>query len=252
MKKLLFAIASAMLFVSCSKKNDVAPPPSASKKLTKEVNVYDGGTPEINEFAYDAQGRLITITANNKISTFSYPDAGRITSEVRNKITNALTNTSEYTLDANGRITTVVYKSSTGTVTQTSEITYDAQGYVNKYTITYAGQAPYWFEYSVSNGNYTGRKQYENGNLVNTTTYTLDPARTHKSVFGVLNFFPTETLFGKHGKNPVVELKTVDAAGTTIWHSQSTFQFDTDGYAISSNTNFPLLGTQLNTVSTFK
>lgn len=244
MKKTIFAIASVLVLASCKKEKDVTAPAPAEKKLTKVVNVYNGGTPETNDYTYDAQGRLLTMVNNSSIEEYAYPTASKITMTRRNKSNNSIQNILDYSVNADGRITILETKNPSGTVIGTTDYVYDAQGYIQRVTYTYNGSSPVYYEYTVNNGNYTGQKFYSNGTLSSTTTFTVDTSKSFVSLFNAGGNFPSRTLFGKPAKNPVVETRTVDAAGTVTWLSQTSFQLDAAGYILSSTINYPLLGTQ--------
>lgn len=245
MKKLFFAWAIMLLLASCSKEKNITTPatPQTEKNLVKSVRVYNGGAPETYEFSYDSQGRLVQYSSDNSTSEFTFPSATQIIKTNKNKSAGALENVTDYTVNADGRITRSVHKSPDGLVLFTTEFTYDKDGYIVSTKETNNGNSTL-FEFTVSNGNYTQRKQYYNGNPMGTVTYTVDNTRICNGNYSPGGAFASKTLFGKPGRNPIVEVIATNNTGAITWHARNTVQTDSQGYMISNTTDYPLLGTQ--------
>lgn len=90
MYKLFFSLIIISILFSCDKEINLNPTPTTSKNLTKVTYVWKNGIPDIQEFTYDAQGRVATIKEHKQTFFFNYVSASSLFVTAKNNIDNCL------------------------------------------------------------------------------------------------------------------------------------------------------------------
>jgi hypothetical protein len=255
MKKVIIAFTAIIAMASCKKENvtptpDPTPIPGATKNMTKFSRVFDNGTPDVYEYAYDAQGRVAAIKDADRTNTFDFVSAASLVVTERFNSDNSVAAIRECTMNEKGYVTKIVIKNAVGSLQGTNEYSYNAEGYVTNYKLTYLNGSTMEMVYVISDGNAVSLKQYDNNVLSSSAEFTYDNNRINKTGFGITYYWSVPNLFGKCSKNMQIENKAFNAAGTLNWHTQSSFEFDAAGYPTMQTINYPLLGKQgVNTFS---
>ncbi len=244
MKKILLPLAVVIAFTSCKKES--INQNTVSKKLTKLVSVYNGGSPETETYSYDAQGRFTQIVSDDDTEFFVYNSGTSFTVTRRKNSDNSFLLTMECTQDANGRVTKILFKNAGGTVTNSYEYTYNAEGYITQEKYDNLGANPWSYirEFFFTDGNVTSYKKYDNGILVSTGEYTYDLNKTNKHQWNYCGNWPSTALFGKGSKKISTGVQVKNTSNVVTWQSTTTWQLDADGYPTSSTSNYPLSGNQ--------
>lgn len=237
MKKLLIVLTVIIAMASCKKQDVIIPTnPATTKDLVKSTYVWDNGTPETNEFTYDA-AKKITIQKNEtRTYTFNYVTATSLIVTERKTIDNSLHQTIDCNLNDKGYITNMVYKNPAGTVTYTYTYTYNTDGYVIRLVGTTPAGSGYEVDYTIVDGNAVASKNYNNGVLNYSGEYTYDNSKINITIAGHAGNWPSLTLFGKRSKNHLVDYKSKNPAGTITWHTQYAYEMDAAGYPAKQTT----------------
>lgn len=237
MKKVLIALSAIVVMASCTKENAVNPTsPAATKALVKSTYVWDNGTPENNEFTYDAGGRISMQKNETRTYAFNYVSATSLIVTERKTIDNSLHQTIECILNDKGYVTNMTYKNPAGTLTYTYTYTYNTDGYVIRVVGATPAGSGYEVDYTIVNGNAIASKNYNNGVLNYSGEYTYDNSKTNKTTGGHAGYWPSLTLFGKRSKNLLVDYKAKDPAGAITWHTQYAYEMDAAGYPAKQTT----------------
>ena len=242
MKKLFIALVAIATFASCKKETldtlvpVVAQEPVFSKNVKTSSYSYNGSVPEIENFSFDAQGRIISYKkeypGSIRIQTFDYATAGKIFSTYTNN--GIVTTTYECSVNNQGYITANIIKNAAGALVYTYNYTYDANGYMVKSASTNAAGITDHVEYKIEGGNLIERKLYYNGVLSNTGKYTYDLTKYNcfKYSYGA-NWAGVG--FGKSSKNLISNYQETNASGTVTWNINYNYQLNASGYAETRN-----------------
>jgi hypothetical protein len=245
MKKVIIALTAIIAMASCKKEDVVIQTsPATTKDLVKSTYVWDNGTPEINDFTYDAAGRISMQKNETRTYTFNYVSATSLIVTERKTTDNSLHQTIDCNLNDKGYITNMVYKNPAGTVTYKYTYTYNADGYVIRLEGATPAAGGYEVDYTIVNGNAVASKNYNNGVLNYSGEYTYDNSKTNKTIAGYAGNWPSLTLFGKRSKNHLVDYKAKNPAGTITWHTQYAYEMDAAGYPVKMTTSNVLSGKQ--------
>jgi hypothetical protein len=237
MKKLLIVLTVIIAMASCKKQDVIIPTkPVTTKDLVKSTYVWDNETPEINEFTYDAGGRISMQKNQTRTYTFNYVSATSLIVTERKTIDNSLYQTIECILNDKGYITNMVYKNPAGTLTYTYTYTYNADGYVIRLVGATPAGSGYEVDYTIVNGNAISSKNYNNAVLNYSGEYTYDNSKINKTTGGHTGYWPSLTLFGKRSKNLLIDYKATNPAGAITWHTQYAYEMDAAGYPAKQTT----------------
>lgn len=235
---ILFAILSAsLIWTSCSKSgNDVTPPP-AGRQLKTLTSVFDGGTPAVENYTYDSQGRLTSAVNSSRSYSFSYSGSSSMLITVYQLPANTLHSTIEGSFNPGGTLSKLVYRNPAGQVTYTYEFTYDAAGYMIKSKgITAAETSEEVF--TIQNGDVVTASLYSNGVLTSTVQHTYDLTRPHKLPTAYWYIWPSETWFGKKNTHAMTEFKRTDAGGAVSWHYTDQHEYDSELFPVRTTRQY--------------
>jgi Domain of unknown function (DUF4595) with porin-like fold len=233
MKNLFFVLGALVVLASCKKDSSENPAtPGSTKKLVKATYVWDNGTPEIDEYTYDAQGRISTKKDETRTYTFNYVSASSLIVPVTKNSDNSLEQTLECTINDKGYVTKIAFRNLTGNVFYMYTYAYNADGYIIRVEAIPATGTGYEVDYTVVNGNVVSSIYYNGGVLNRSGHYTYDNSKINKAPGSIGGFWQVNGLFGKGPKNLISEYKTINPAGTLTWHSQLTYTVDANGYAV--------------------
>ena len=240
MKKLFIALVAIASFASCKKETVNTPTvpqePVFAKNLKTSSYVYDGGAPEIENFSFDAQGRITSYKQEYpgtvRQQTFDYATAGKIFSTYTNN--GVLKFSHEGTVNEKGYITAMTTKRADGSLYLNYKYIYDVNGYIIKKEWTNAAGITDHFEMKVENGNVTEYKLFYNGILSSTDKFTYDLTKYNsiKSAFGSQW---SGTSFGKSTKNLFTNLTETNASGAITWNVNYSYQLNAAGYVEKSS-----------------
>ena len=237
MKKVMIALTAILALASCKKEEAViSTNPAATKNLTKSTYVWDNGTPETNEFTYDAAGKITMQKNETRTYTFNYVSATSLIVTERKTVDNSLHQTIECILNDKGYITNMVYKNPASTVTYTYTYTYNADGYVIRLVGASPAAGGYEVDYTIVNGNAVSSTNYNNGVLNYTGEYTYDNNKINKTTGGHAGYWPSLTLFGKRSKNLLIDYKAKNLASAITWHTQYSYEMDAAGFPAKQTT----------------
>ncbi len=243
MKQLFFFLSAIVLLASCKKDNTENPSLAATKNLIKTTYVWDGGTPEIDEYTYDAQGRLSVQKGDNRTYSFNYVSATSLLVTERNNSDNSLYQTQECILNDKGYITKMIFRNPAGVITYNYNYVYNADGYVTRLEGSGAGGG-YEVDYTIVNGNVVSSIHYNEGVLNRTGEYIYDNSKLNKTGAGHSGYWQSNKLFGKGSKNLLIDYKSKSPAGATTWHTQYGYELDAAGYPVKLTTSNILTGKQ--------
>lgn len=233
MKKVFIALTAIVVMASCKKENVVTPSiPAETKLLAKATYVWDNGTPQTNEYTYDAQGRIIEFKEDNRTTTFNYVSPASVIATEKKNADNSLNGTKECEINAKGYITKMVFKNPAGAVTYTYEYTYNAEGYMSGQKGIYPNGNTLDFLYSYADGNLVSSKLYYDNVFNSQTDYVYDKTKVNKFPVGKGAYWNVIQFWGKGSKNLATEIKATNTSGTVTWHRQMAFELDADGYTI--------------------
>jgi hypothetical protein len=251
MKKLIIALTAIVTMASCKKENvttaaapDPTPIPGVTKTLVKTSYVYDNGAPDAQYYTYDAEGRIATIKDDTRTTTFNFISAASLVATERKNSDNSIISTKECTINEKGFVTKIINKSPGGALILTYDYTYTADGYVSATKITFASGSTTEDVYTIADGNVVASKRYYDNVLSSNSEYSYDNTKVNKTRMSLQSYWNVPGLFGKSSKNMWIEYKTINTSSTIIWHSQSTYEFDADGYPTKQTVNYVLQGKQ--------
>lgn len=242
MKQLFFFLSTIVLLASC-KKDNVENPANMEKNLIKATYVWDGGTPEVDEYTYDVKGRLSVQKDDTRTYTFNYVSATSLIVTERNTSDNSLKQTQECILNDKGYITKMVFKNPAGAITYNYNYFYNADGYVTRLE-GFGSGGGYEIDYTIVNGNLVSTIHYNDGILNRTGEYTYDNSKLNKTAAGYSGYWQSNKLFGKGTKNLLSEYKSKSPAGAITWHTQYAYEMDAAGYPAKLTTSNILTGKQ--------
>ena len=242
MKKVFIALTAIIALASCKKEN-VSNPAAIGKTLSKTAYVYNGNTPETEEFTFGTNGKIASIKMNDRTETFNFVSATSLEVTERDNSNNSILNTRHCVLNDKGFVTQIVVKNASGTISGTYDYTYNAEGYQTGRQTTYPNGDIYKNEFSYANGILISSKSYKNNVLNSYTNITYDSSKANKTR---LNFWSSywnvPGLFGKETKYLLSETKGYNNSNTLISHDQYTYELDADGYPLKETHNFVLTG----------
>lgn len=234
MKKLCFAFFVLAAMAGCKKETTPAPltpAPAVTKFISQLVTLYNGGTPETEIYAYDAKGRIASISDDIITSTFDYVSETSLVVTERNNADNSLRLTKECVLNAKGYVTNIVFKNSAGVVTYNYGFTYNDEGYIIRKVGSPSNNNDFEVRYTIAGGNYISQEIYYNGVLSTRGDYTYD-----NNAFNTMpnphGYWRSYSLFGKTPRNRQVRYRTKDAMGAIKWDAEGKFEMDADGYPV--------------------
>ncbi len=234
MNKLFIIFISFIALFSCQK--DANLNPAAIKSLAKVTYVWDNGTPDIQEFTYDPQGRLAVVKDNDQTATFNYVSPLSLVVTAKKNISNTPYRTFNCTLNSKGYITKISMINPDGTLHYTYNYTYNTEDYIIKTEGIPPTGIGFATEYVIQNGNVISSKNF-NGNVLGYSgQYTFDNRLENKTGFGHTGYWYSNRLFGKGLKNMLVDYKSVSPTNTITWHTQYKYELDKDGYPLTSTT----------------
>jgi len=240
MKKILAALAITAVFASCKKETVTGPAPEpASGKKVKQINYSDNtGYTETETIGYDAKGRMLTYTDDDRIYNFSYESDTRLVVTSVKKSDNTPSTTYECMLNNKGAITEMVFKNTAGVVYYTYKFTYDANNQMTKEEGLFPTRQDHELVAEIVNGNIVSQKLFRDGQQASTTILSYDGAKTNKNAGTLFNYWPSLTLFGKSHAFLITEAKTMNMSSTITWHTKSSYELDADGYVTKCTTNY--------------
>lgn len=245
MKKVIIALTAIVAMASCKKESlSPAPEPAVTKNLVKETDVYNNGTPEINEYSYDAQGKISVLKEDTRTSTFNFLSATSLIVTQKKNADNSLERIYECTLNDKGYVTRKIAKSPAGAINGIYEYTYNAEGYMINKKFTDGNGSVSEVVYQIVDGNLASSNLYYDNVHNSTSEYTFDKTKTNKKANSHGSFWSVYNLFGKGSINFVTESKVFNTGGALTWHARFTWELDADGYPAKQITNNILLGTQ--------
>jgi len=244
MKKIIAALAITAVFASCKKEKITAPgtEPVAGKKIS-QTTYLDNASTSTEGFTYDANGRMLTITTSDRMSSFVYESDTRLMITTRKKSENSITRTIECTLNAKGAITQMLYKDPAGNLVYTYQYAYNADNQI----INVKGAAPsgnhFESKAQVVNGVIKSSQTYQDGILSETKEYFYDNTKPNRLPSQLTATWPSHILFGKANPYLLSQTKTTSAAGVVTGQTNATYELDNDGDVTKITTFYPLDGT---------
>ena len=242
MRKVFIALTAIIALSSCEKE-DVSIPAAISKTLSKTSYVYNGNTPETEEFTFDTNGKIVSIKENDRTHTFNFVSASSLEVTERSNSNSSIINIRHCVLNDKGFVTQMVVKNASGTISGTYDYTYNAEGFQTGRQLTYPNGDIYKNEYSYADGNLISSKTYKNNVLESHTNITYDNTKANKTRLNFwTSYWDVPGLFGKETKYLLSETKGYNNSNTLISHNQYTFELDADGYPLKETRNFVLTG----------
>jgi hypothetical protein len=242
--KIFIIFISIFALSSCQKDTELIPTSSKTKSLAKFTYVWNNGTPEIEDFTYDAQGRVTVIKGEEQTSTFNYVSASSLVVTAKNNSDNSPYRSFNCTLNSKGYITKISMFNPDGTLYYTYNYTYNSDDYIIKTEGVPPTGTGYYAEYVIQNGNVVSSKNFNGDVLSYTGKYTIDSSLENKTGFGHTGYWVSNKLFGKGYKNMLVEYKSFSPSNALTWHMKYEHDLDADGY--------PLFTTSLNVLQNKK
>jgi hypothetical protein len=236
MYKLFFSFLTIAILFSCDKETNLSPTPTISKNLTKVTYVWNNGTPDIQEFTYDAKGRVATIKDNEQTSTFNYVSASSLVVTAKNNIDNSPYRSFNCSLNSKGYITKISMINPDGTLYYTYNYTYNSDDYITKTEGIPPTGIGFSAEYVIQNGKVVSSKNFNGDALSYTGQYTYDNGLENKTGFGHTGYWYSNKLFGKGLKNMLVDYKSFSPSNNLTWHTQYKHDLDADGYPLTTTT----------------
>jgi hypothetical protein len=234
MNKLFIIFISLIALSSCQKDTELVPTPVPTKNLAKFTYVWNNGTPESEEFTYDAQGRVAVIISDEQTSTFNYVSASSLVVTAKNNIDNSPYRSFNCTLNSKGYITKISMINPDGTLYYTYNYTYSPEDYIIKTEGIPPSGVGFTAEYTIQNGNVVSSKNFNGGALSYTGQYNYDNSLVNKTGFGHTGYWYSNKLFGKGLKNMLVDYKSFSPNNTLTWHMTYEHELDADGYPLST------------------
>lgn len=234
MNKLFIIFISIIALSSCQKDTELVPTLATTKNLDKFTYVWNNGTPESEEFIYDAQGRVAVIKGDEQTSTFKYVSASSLVVTAKNNIDNSPYRSFNCTLNSNGYITKISMINPDGTLYYTYNYTYNIDDYIIKTEGVPTTGIGFTTEYVIQNGNVVSSKNFNGDALSYTGKYTFDGSLENKTGFGHTGYWYSNKLFGKGLKNMLVDYKSFSPNNTLTWHMTYEHDLDADGYPLST------------------
>ncbi len=229
MNRILFVSIFCLSILSCCKEGvDDRPNQSNSKLLKRITSTYNNGNPEVDEFFYDANKKIIKDQSGNNITTYEYLPNQIKTTRI-NQTSKEIQTINEINLDEKGRAKLINSKNKEGKIIAYTEYEYDANGFARKVVNGYPNQTASHREYLIEDGNYIGGKRFTGGTHTRNFEYKFENKKS-KLPYSVFSLFPSETFFGKPYKNYINEYKELDLTGKVVYHTKSTYEYDKEGY----------------------
>ncbi|HEX2628728.1 MAG TPA: DUF4595 domain-containing protein [Chitinophagaceae bacterium] len=249
MKKIIAALAITAVFASCKKEKTEAAiaPPSTEKKIA-QITYTEGSSTSIDKATYDANGRLLFLSNEDRIASFVYESDTKLIITIRKKLDNSVLQIIETTLNAKGAITKMLYKDVAGTVSYSYEYGYNADNYLNNVKGSVPTGSSFETKIEIVNGSAKSAQTFQNGALSAKTDYYYDAAKSNKMPNQVTAAWPSYTLFGKSNPHLLTEAKTFDVTGALGSHLKYTYELDANGY-VSKATTTSAMGGSSSTIS---
>jgi hypothetical protein len=231
MNRILFVSIFLVSILSCSKEGiDEGPNQSNTKLLKKITSIYNNEKPEISEYFYDANRKIIKDQSGDNITTYEYLPNLIKTTRI-NQVSKEIQTINEINLDEKGRAKQINSKNKEGKIIAYTEYIYDANGYALKVVNGYPNQTPSHREFVIQDGNYIGGKRFTGDTHTRNFEYKYENKES-KIPWSVFSLFPSETYFGKPYKNYINEYKELDLTGKVVYHTKSILEYDKDGYPL--------------------
>lgn len=234
MNKLFIIFISIFALSSCQKDSELVPTSAKTKSLAKFTYVWNNGKPEIEEFTYDAQGRVTVIKGDEQTFTFNYVSASSLVVTAKNNIDQSPYRSFNCTLNSKGYITKISMINPDGTLYYTYNYTYNSDDCIIKTEGVPPTGIGYYAEYVIQNGNVVSSKNFNGDVLSYTGKYIVDSSLENKTGFSHTGYWYSNKLFGKGYKNMLVEYKSFSPSNTLTWHMKYEHALDTDGYPLST------------------
>jgi len=232
--KLFIIFISIFALSSCQKDSELVPTSAKTKSLAKFTYVWNNGKPEIEEFTFDAQGRVTVIKGDEQTFTFNYVSASSLVVTAKNNIDQSPYRSFNCTLNSKGYITKISMINPDGTLYYTYNYTYNSDDCIIKTEGVPPTGIGYYAEYVIQNGNVVSSKNFNGDVLSYTGKYIVDSSLENKTGFSHTGYWYSNKLFGKGYKNMLVEYKSFSPSNTLTWHMKYEHALDTDGYPLST------------------
>jgi len=246
LKTIALALTLFCFATSC-KKDTVTPAPApVSKKLQKITWSQD--LADVQNFTYDAQGRLIKSEDDYTTNTYSY-NANTVAMKEFRKSENRFVSDITGTTDNAGRMITNTgnfsYNINTP-YTEKTDFVYDANGYLTQITRT-SGVNVQTYDFTISNGDYIKLiyQKTSGGGYTRVTDFYTDKKDMSGLGSAPLSYANDHTgLFGKMNTHLVkFEQSTSSGSPTPSWTRNLTYTFDSNGYVLTSGSTGTWTGT---------
>jgi antitoxin component YwqK of YwqJK toxin-antitoxin module len=236
MKKFLTLLAITAVFASCKKETVTNPTPAVGKKIKQITYTDNTGYSETVTIGYDAKGRVLNYTEDDRTYTLSYENDTRLVVTSRNISDNSLIRTVECTLNNKGAITEMLYKTPAGVHNYTYQHTYDANNQMKSYKGFSNGGNSYEMIAEIVNGNVSTIQHYSDGLPNGNSAYYYEGAKPNKLPHTLNGDWSSKILFGKTFSHLPTEYKRWNQAGTLTVHNKSTYELDADGDVTKTTT----------------
>ncbi len=212
-KTILAALSILTVVSSCKKDAEVTAPPATSTN-TRLVKIAYEGTNEVQQFKYNAEGRISEITGNGFISKYSYTGSA-VVLEIFKANNSKFVDCTNIVFD-NNKIASFdfrLYNSTTGLPgsADPNVFQYDANGYLVKKSYT-----GYVYDFTIANGNTVNMKQTAASGATDNTVleyYTDKPNKLNINLME--NWYLDQYIFDKdlQGRKSVNLPKKISNAG---------------------------------------
>ncbi|QNA45264.1 hypothetical protein [Lacibacter sediminis] len=248
MKKIITVIlCSSLVLMSCKKEKTIVEPATKTVfKKVKELAIYANGVLDRNEvYAYDAEGRISSVTSLKNSLLFEYPTKNELKIIAKSKATGEVIWTQTAKLNSKGAITESEKRNPAGIVTETWNYSYDVNGYMVSYKYTtplYDDDVQECF-FVFEKGNVVAAKLYRNGILQQNETYEYDLNELSMMPHTAMSSWVSETLYGIPNKNPRKTYKVAKPDdGTITFHTVYTRTFNNNSNSLEEKVAYVLTG----------
>lgn len=248
MKKIITVIVCcSLLLMSCKKEKTTVttPPQTGFKKLKEKAVYYNGALDGIENYTYDAEGRISSVSYLKNVHLFEYPTKNELKVTAKNKATGELIWTITAKMNIKGAITEMEKRNPAGILVEVWNYSYDEKGYMvsYKYLTPLYGNDVREYSFVFENGNVVAAKSYLNAVHQRNYMYEYDLNQLNTMPFTPDSYWISETLFGTPNKCPVKAYKSTKATdGTMMFHTVYTRKVNSDGSNIEDNIAYPLTG----------
>lgn len=238
MKHLMTAIAAVIFLASCKKeKTDIVPTPTPNteKQMMKATYFWDGGSPSVDNYTYNADGKISQINDGTYTSYFDFVSSSSLVVTIKKNADNSLYRTHECTLNDKGAVTKQLIKNAAGVLSYTYEYGYNADGYLINQKGASPGGSSFEEKFTFVNGNPVSSINYDGATPLNFREYVYDLSKANNAGFSNGGYWNVRNLFGKPTKNLMTEYKDFNGSGTLTWHVKYSYELDTDGFPVKQN-----------------